>query len=237
MTEANVFEAIELSVGQALLKRLAGSLAQVEIWNASKSVRLSGKLSGFQLDAALLKVAFPPNISGRKRIEIAEALRENPGAIFCAYSNRGNLFFEANYHSTEGHSLRFHNPQKFHRVQRRKHLRLSIHEDVRVRFRLSPEAPIQEKQVLDLSAGGMGIAIRASEQNQFSEGGGIYELSFRIRDRDLQLSGKIQHIRELPPSLRRTGLRVGIQFTDISEAEEQVIMSYVVDKEFVFGGS
>ena len=86
-------------------------------------------------------------------------------------------------------------------------------------------------RVLDISAGGVAILVPVDEGSNYTINSQLDKIRFRMRDTDIETTGKVKYIVELPTSSRMRGIKVGVEFMEVSEAAVQAIMAYILEKE------
>lgn len=168
---------------------------------------------------------------GREHLTRLERLKEIGKTYFCVYSQRGNLFFEANFQSGD-RSLTFTEPAKFHRVQRRKHLRILVFGNVHASF-LSVDGfdKKTERQILDLCSQGVGLLVKPDEVALYTEGLRISDLEFKIRGHQVRVDAFVRHVGQTLKTHRLSGMRMGLEFINLDEPSQQAITTYILEKE------
>lgn len=212
------------------LKRMATGLSDVVIWTKGQQTVLRTKLSGYTEDKGLIRAIIP---RGMERHEVVAALKglRDQEIFFCVISTRGNIFFRTKYDSFNQEQMRFSRPEEVFKVQRRKHLRMRVHDNVQLSYLEPNSNEGVSNRILDISAGGAAILVPLDHGEHYTIGCELKLLSFRMRDTEVTASAVVRYLVELPKTSRIRGIKCGVEFTEISEASIQVIMSYILEKE------
>lgn len=213
-----------------LLKRLATGLSDVVVWTKGQETLINTKLSGYTEENGILRAILPRGMQRHDVVDLLNKFRDQQ-VFLCVISSRGNIFFRCYYDSFNEEQLRFRRPTEIYKVQRRKHLRMKVHENINLRY-IEPNSDVEvSSKILDISAGGVAILVSSASGANYIRGATIKDIRFRVRENDLQLNGVIQYARELPKGSRQRGVKVGIEFQRVTEAISQSIMAYILGKE------
>ncbi len=213
-----------------VLKRMASGLSDVVIWTKGREVILQTKLSGYTEDAGLVRAMVPRGMDRHEVVEVLNKIRDEEVYV-CVISARGNIFFRCNYDSFNEEQMRFRKPKEIFKVQRRRHLRMKVHDNVQLQYVEPKSNETTSSKILDISAGGAAILVDYESGENFTIRCELKNLSFRIRDTTVTATGIVRYLVDMPPKSRTRGIKVGVEFSGLSEASIQAIMSYILEKE------
>ena len=133
--------------------------------------------------------------------------------------------------------MKFFSPLEIFKVQRRKDFRAPIPDGyvMYVTFTdpLIPNKEVKAK-VFDISAGGLSLVIPHEEEAGFEPKKILKNMKLTLKNHDIECEGEIRYTQDLATRTHVTkmieGIKVGIKFNKIKEADTQKIASYVLEE-------
>jgi len=146
---------------------------------------------------------------------------------------KANLFFRAPYLDVDNAGFKFSVPDKLFSVQRRKNIRVPVRSGYVLK--LSFPHPLYPKEtatykVHDFSKTGLGFMIDPSDEPVFPVGLILKNLQFKIKGELLDIDGEVRHCRPIESSSEQVQLKVGIEFTRISEDHSKTLFKYIQEE-------
>jgi c-di-GMP-binding flagellar brake protein YcgR len=149
---------------------------------------------------------------------------------------RATLFFTTKFESKSFPQLKFKLPEKLFKVQRRQKPRFKVLQGyiLRLTFKHPSDLTLEiKKTVFDVSSGGLSFLIDVKDSPDFKIGQVLLNLTFSIRGREFNLSGKIVYCKpfyETSRVQRAPQSKIGLQFSDIQEMDAAFIEDYVIEE-------
>jgi hypothetical protein len=227
------FELVEDSAEADRFLREAGkTFSSVMLWTKDQEEVVNSRISLYSDSTGNFYVAAPKGFDARKFMDDL-ATRENQDVFFSISLVRANLFFKTRLVGVGTAGMQFAKPDRLYKVQRRRDLRFRIPDGMALPMEhqdpLFPESLLKRK-VIDISAGGLGFLIPYDEEPVYPVGLLLKGLRFTLNGRAFSLDAEIRHVQVLPAEGRFQGVKVGVRFKDIRQADNQWIASYVFDQ-------
>jgi hypothetical protein len=218
--------------GEQLLRESVKTLAPVMLWTRNQEHVIHTHLTLVSDVDKVLYVWVPKDVDPRQFMD--ELARNGISECFFSISlSRAVVFFKAAFKDFDPGGFRFRIPKQLFKVQRRKDMRFPIPDGfvLKVEYRdpLLPDSFVTRK-VIDLSAGGMAIAVPAHEAPVYVVGLVLKQFTFTLRGKKLVVDAEVRYAREQPEDSRLPGLKVGVQFQDLRASDSQYIASYVFEE-------
>ncbi len=153
-----------------------------------------------------------------------------------------NFFFKTQLTDVRTSMLIMNVPDSVYRLQRRMHLRIPFPRKLAPKlFMPDPTKPFQEDiilkeeqmlffRVLDVSVGGLSIAVALTQRNLFSSNQILKQLLFKIRGREILTNGEVRYIMDTQSDQGKSMAKIGIKFIALKPAYEKVIVQFVLDE-------
>jgi hypothetical protein len=236
---AREFQLIEdRNEGLRLIREGAKMVASAMIWTKNQTHVIHTHLSLYSdVDRAIF-VRLPKEFDLRK-FETALAGLGVQDCFFSVSLVSANIFFKSKYRGHEGEEIGFDLPSAVYKVQRRQDLRFTIPDGYLLKATFSDPALPDETvtvRVLDLSAGGLAFLVTAEQAAWFQSGTTLSQISFSLNKKKIVADGEVRHTGELPEIKRRPyptrkeTWRVGVQFRNLKQADQQTIAAYVFEE-------
>lgn len=216
----------------SLLKEAAKTLAPVTIWAKDQELTLRSHVSHYGASESLLYVQIPSETEPRK---FSQDLKKR-GLVELYFSvslARANIFFKADFYDFDPAGFRFSLPEKVFKVQRRNEFRHQIPDGYLLRVEFSDPLFAEQrasKKVIDISAGGLAFEVEEVEGPIYHPDLEIRDLNLTINGKRLSLNAKIKHNKAIPKGGRYKGVKVGVAFEKMREADSQLIATYVFEE-------
>lgn len=134
-------------------------------------------------------------------------------------------------------------PASLFKLQRRASLRAQIPRSQAPRLTVpDPNNPDIEKsgiihekdllsfRVIDISSGGLAIAVTLEDRDKFVNGQVLRAMRFKLRNEQITADGKVAHVKETKNDQGKLICKVGIKFIDLKPKFEQSITQFVMDE-------
>jgi hypothetical protein len=220
------------AAAQALLKEGSRTLASATIWTKNQEHVVSTHLGVYSEAERILYAWAPKDFHLGKFMDFLVKAGTND-CYFSVSLSRANIFFKTPFAGHDQGGIKFKIPQQIYKVQRRKDLRMPIPDGyvMKVDFRdpLFPDT-IMTRKVLDISAGGISIRVGKMEEAVFQPGLVLNDLALFVRSRHIVCSAEIRHVRALPPESPTPGIKVGLAFLNLKQADVQHLAQYVFEE-------
>ncbi|MBI3555715.1 MAG: PilZ domain-containing protein [Deltaproteobacteria bacterium] len=215
---------------------------KVTVWLKNQSIKFETELSQAYRESKMVAVDFPPEVTPESFDEavLAQASQEILGSF---QIDQTNFFFKTVCHPrSHPKLLRLSLPQSIYKLQRRVNLRIPFSRQVAPKLTmfdpgktLSASHAITDKDVLayrmlDISAGGCGIAAKLEEKAKFKVGTPLHDIRFSIRGMDIVAEGHVKHVVEISSDVGKPILKVGIQFQGLKMQFDKHIVKFVLDE-------
>ena len=214
------FEPIPLTQAIKLLQEGARTLASTSTWTKNQEIIFNGHITLISEVDPIFYVWEPKELDPLK---FAAALKAS-GETLCRFSislETANLFFKSEFAGRDPGGLKFKIPTAVYKVQRRKDMRMPIPSGytLKVTF-VDPEDSkhICTKKTLDISAGGLAIAIEPGEEHIYKAGVILFQMTFTVRGTKITCQAEVRYCR---------GSTVGLLFMGISTQHADLINAYV----------
>ena len=224
------FQAVDDPVeAKTFLKDAAKAVAPLMIWTKDQTHILNTHFLVLSEEEKIFYSAIPSDFDARK---FADDLIQKKSAdcFFSMSLPTASLFFTAKFLGTSSGGLKFQIPAKIFKVQRRANFRLPIPNGyvVKAEFKdpLFPERSFSKKAI-DISVGGLSLAITEAEAEQFTLGQEIPNVEIFLKTRKFKCTAVVRYTAALPGG---GGGKLGLQFLQINPADAQHIASYVMEE-------
>ena len=216
---------------QLLLEDALKSAANLTLWTKDQKITLRTRLSVISPEEEIITVLCPEDQDPKRVSAILNT--SGPLSYFTIGLDRASIFFNTNFAHFENDSLYFNYPEKVFKVQRRKDMRFPLPENMSssVQYR-NPLIPHQilKHPVVDISAGGLSLAIPLTDVGVFKAGGKLEQLTFVVNSRKILCSAIIRHVGDQKKGARYPGKKIGIEFQGIRPADADAIHSFVFEE-------
>ncbi len=220
------------SEARSLLSEGCKTLASVMIWTQEQKHVLNSHLVEINEAERSILVETPREFKLEQFIDdFAKA-----GSRSCFFSlslARANVFFKTDYIDSLKRDLRFKLPTTLYKVQRRTNVRFHVPESMTLKVQyqdpLFSELTLS-RRVLDLSSGGMAILLEYAEEAIYKSLPTLKDVSFTLRNRMINCTADIRHMKALPTDSRTPGVKAGIFFNGLKESDKNWIAAYVFEE-------
>ena len=175
---------------------------------------------------------FVVQLSPRADLEALKRLAASPNALVLIYSKKQFIGgVHADILSIDSHRVVFGPVKRMFTFQRRGELRwmLTGGYEVWAEFGHPQGKGRVTARVLDISAGGVSLHIEdRSWLSWLEKDRKLSDLSFTVQNQRFSVGGLVKSQAVIPSGSRISGFRVGIQFTEISQADREWLESYVL---------
>ena len=217
---------------RGLLREGTKTLSSIILWTKDPKRVINTHMSVFEPKDKTFHCWIPKDMKPELFMdELAQT-----GSADCYFSvslTTANIFFKAKYMGFDAGGLRFQEPTRIFKVQRRSDARFPIPDGLVIRVELQdplfPELKMSKK-VLDISASGMAIVVADNEAPLFHEGLILKDVNFSVRNRKIKVDAEVRHTKQLPSDSRNPGIKIGILFKNIREADSQWLAGYVFEE-------
>ncbi len=233
------FEGITIEEAVSVLNRCVQSKVSVLCWTKDQAQNLKAPIETVFETSGIVFFSFFKNTE-------AEAFQRRLGQlaiseIFVSVTLPTDVvFFKAELRRVDDRFIHFRLINPMFKVQRRAGLRLPVpeHNKMQAHFEYPSGSGLKvEAPLLDISSGG--IALLFTDQpcrDEFKTGSLLGELNFMIRERKISVICEVRYTREISFSKLKKGIKVGIQFLQISESDRDFIAEYVLEESSKYFG-
>jgi c-di-GMP-binding flagellar brake protein YcgR len=234
MSELKFFEIKEKRMVTKILSAAYSHHLPLTVWLKDQSLKYQASVHDFSAENGFLMIT-PPKAAKdfgvlqdhkeRGLIDIFGTLQVDHLMIFL----RSQIIGIA-----EMNLIQLKAPDTLFKLQRRASLRINVPRSYapRVTFPMKDFDPknLPTFRVLDLSSGGLAMAVIPEHADRFKSGLVIDSLSFKLRGRDIVVSGKVAHMKKTDNDFGKPIYKVGITFLNIKPKFEQMISQFVLDE-------
>ncbi len=217
---------------ETLLHEAVKTHASTLLWTPNQEHNINTYLSMISKVDQVIYAWVPPGLDPAKFMDDL-ASRSITDCFFSISLARANIFFKSRFVGIDKAGLRFKTPGAVFKVQRRKDLRFRIPDGHVLKAEF--EDPVMPgttlvKKILDLSAGGIAILVTEAEAPMFTKELTIQHLTFTFAGRKVTCNAEVRHAAPHPDQARFPGIKVGLLFKNIREADVQFIASAVFEE-------
>lgn len=216
-----------------LLMEASNTQAFTTIWTPKQENTFQTFVSEINLKNHSIHIKIPEGISPNYLREFLEknSIEE---CFFNVKLSKTSLFFKSKYYKLTSTEYIFKVPSQLFKVQRRTDLRFNFikSDELSVSFP-NPANPEQlvVKNVLNISAGGMGIEIDEFEVKYFKPGIKMNDFTFKLKDKVITAEVEVRHVHKLNSKDKfEPKALVGVQFTVLNPTLRQFIGAFVFDE-------
>lgn len=201
------------------------------LWTKNQEQLINSHIGYYNAENQQLQVWLPQELEISKFTETLAKIGDSE-LFFSVSLSRANIFFRAPFKGTDSKALLFAVPAKVFKIQRRKDMRLTIPEGHVLKIEYADPLGSQsiQKKALDISAGGCSIVVPAEEEVVYQPGLVLRGVTFTIRNRKITVEGEIRHTLALPDRGTGSGIKLGILFKNITQADASFIQAYVFEE-------
>ncbi|MEK6706871.1 MAG: PilZ domain-containing protein [Bdellovibrionota bacterium] len=235
-THPKEFQLVENEAdAEALLRDGAKTFASAMVWTKEQENALLTHITLFDKDEGVLYTWLPKDFD-LKKFSLTLENNNSRDCFFSVSLQWANIFFKTRFIGEEVAGLKFNQPGKIYKVQRRKDIRFRIPDTqpLNAVFILQPGSGNKiQKKLIDISASGLSFNIQAREAAIFAPGSLLKQIQININSKLIIMDGEIKYVREAKQSKTATdhmNLRVGVLFKNIRPGDSQVIASYVFEE-------
>jgi hypothetical protein len=212
------------------------------VWLKNQTVKFETTTFKFDATQAQFILRLPAELSRDRLLSALE--KQGSNEILGSFQVDGaNFFFRASCDVRNLSSIFLEIPTSVFRLQRRANLRILFDRAAAPAVEMvdptksisATRGLLQEDfmacRLLDLSAGGMAIAVPVEFKETFKPGLVLHETRFTIRDTNIEVATCV--VRHVAPSINDKKipiLKVGVQFTSIRPQHEQAIVQFALEE-------
>ncbi len=224
MITSGLYQEIKSSLEiEKYIQQSIKTLAPIYLWTSDnkKPIRVSFFNKGTKTD--ILHVFVPNQIN----------LNEFENRMDCYFNvslAHANLYFKSPCIKVTEEGLEFKLPKKTLKLQRRKNFRLPIPDDMDLIIQFQdPTSPTVfiHRNMIDLSEKGMSFLIHPTEKEKFYQNLKLKKIHFLLNKHPIHCSGTVMHIKSLATAERFSGVKIGIKFDPINNADQNKIAFFI----------
>ncbi len=201
----------------------------IKFWLKNKIVHFDACITAHNKERVFIDL--PPSVGTEVWDKAINELRHEQFYLFGNVQIQKTTFFIKFIVSEREHrTIKLYRPNIVYKLQRRQDTRVRISFANKIHAVMEdPLAPgtLREYRLMDLSAGGMSLAIGLDEGNRFTKDKKIENISFRLLGRDLTCDAVVKHVVKIKDEAMKDVLKCGIQFTKVPTTSEAVIQNFV----------
>ncbi|GEM_PF-1557996 len=236
--------AFTLVKDEALIAKLLEALGRHKVpltfWFKEQSLRFESDFFQYLQHLKKLLIRLP--------IEVGEAAfsgaikAQGTPQIFASFQiDTVNYFFKTDVLELMApDAFRIEIPKEIFKLQRRANLRIPFkrHEAPKVSC-IHPDAAnkkaildsdLMQFRMLDISAGGIALAVPTEQQEHMGLGRIIKDLRFQLKGTELNCTAIVRHHKAAENEQGKTFIRVGLQFTTLRPQNEKAIAQFVLEE-------
>ncbi len=200
----------------------------LHLWLKDRKIDFEGRIS--YLQGRVLFVDLPSRISNEIWDQsFMQGVLEGESTIFANLTvNKFNFFMKLTVQSREDRSLRIQRPDQIYKLQRRTFTRMRLSY---VRKIYASIKNIQSTfRILDVSGGGLAIAVSPAQMKWFQPNDVISNLSFELGRRKINEEVVVKRITKAKDEGGIAIMKVGLMFTDGSMETVNAIESFILQE-------
>lgn len=213
----------------------------VMFWLKKQSLKFEAKIVQYFKDAGRIVIQLPSAVTSEQLIK-AIAKQEHSREIFGSFQvDDTYFFFKTTFIREPEHSnLSLETPKNFYKLQRRENLRIPLSRQSAPKVTLfRPDQKYTQKaaedpwnyisfRMLDISAGGMSLAVKLEDEFLFKNSAKVHDIYFRLRGAAIVVEGKVVHRAQVLSDKGKPIFRIGIQFSGLTVSHEKTIAQFVL---------
>jgi c-di-GMP-binding flagellar brake protein YcgR len=213
----------------------------ITIWTKNQAIKFESHVMNYLKDMGRIYVKLHAEIQpARFDLAIKEGNHEILGSF---QIDSTNFFFRTTFiQRTSTTTLQLHAPLEIYKLQRRANLRIPFSRKFAPKLtafdpgkEYDSSKAISEKDIvpfrmLDVSAGGLAIAVALEDEAKFPQGKKIYDMRFSLRKAGVIANGVVRHTAKIKNELGKPILKIGISFVGIKMQYEQIIVQFVLEE-------
>lgn len=243
-SKPDFFEIKESKMIEKILDVTCRHKVIVTVWLKNQSVKFDSLIRYYISGSNRLSIALPPGMSEE---QFSDALNDqNSQEVFCSFQlDNVNFFLKTVYAPAKGTSdelIQLEAPKSVFKLQRRADLRIPFPRSAAPKVTtLKPgktydtSKPILDSdlyafRMVDISAGGMGIAAPIELKDALKHGTVLEDMRFTLRGMEIVVRGVVRFGRNALSDQGKVMYRVGVQFVGLKAHYEKHIVQFVLDE-------
>ena len=240
--DSKFFEIKDQSVIAKVFSVSSKNKAQVTLWLKDQTLKFETVLSHYFQKIKRLSFDLPPGVTEETLKEALAA--EKTSTIFGSFQLQSTpFFFKADFiGGTPGNKFELRTPQSIFKMQRRASLRVPFARREAPRLTIiNPmldlngvttvkDADVLAYRVLDISAGGIGIAAPLAHEEMLKIGIVLKDMRFSIKGLEIVATGIVRFVASSTNDQGQPALRIGIQFQALKPQYDKHIARFVFDE-------
>lgn len=212
------------------------------LWLKDQEIKFESPISFYFQRRRRLSLDFPQSMTANKLLTALE--KQGSNQILGSFQiQTTHFFFKTDFvTATPGHKFEITTPKTIFKLQRRANLRIEFSRRQAPKLtvmdpalKLRPTKTIDDSmllsyRVIDISAGGLGIAAPIEDEQKLAAGTKLHDMRFKLRGMELIADGMIRFAAKKMSDQDKPMLRIGIQFSQLKPEFERHIAKFVLDE-------
>jgi hypothetical protein len=178
----------------------------------------------FDSPRMLITLSYPQGSIG---LNVDAVLSQDRECLLSVYLlGEGVFCFKGYYSKRVENNYEFRLGDKVYRVQRRKGFRYQLPRGYEIDVVLGKE----QFPLGDISAEGLSFFVNKDKNIEYKAGQKIDSMFFYLRQRRVEVEATVQHLSPYQRSPKESGIKVGVAFNKISEADTDYLSMYITEQ-------
>lgn len=240
--EPKFFEIKDRALLQKIFDSAQKAQLPVTVWLKTQSLRFESTFAEFTPNTKRISLTRPQEVPVALFLDAIKK-QQSDDVLGSFQLQATNFFFKTRYLAMPREDwIQLEAPTMIYKLQRRSTLRIPFRRADAPKMTLfspdkefSPNKPIRPEdlltvRVLDVSAGGVAIAVPIEHKGAFKRGARVVDMRFKVKGLEIATNGKITHVAETTNDQGKPMLKIGIQFAGLKVHHEKHLVKFALEE-------